>query len=296
LENKIHSIKIMDLSGDYNMVTEEEEQKLKVMQQEVNIVERMSKIKHKIAVMSGKGGVGKSTIAVNLAAAFAKKGYKTGIMDADVHGPNVPKMFNVEGKHLLFDNKGIKPIETSQGIKVMSVGFFLSSLDSPVIWRGPMKTGVIKQFLSEVNWGDLDLLIIDNPPGTGDEPLTILQSVPLDGVVLVTTPQAVVQEDVRKSINLVQNTKIPVIGIIENMSGFICPHCQEEVPIFGKGNGEKMAEKMNVPFLGKLPLNVETSVSSDIGTPVVIKEPESDISVKISKIVDKIESKIIKKT
>jgi ATP-binding protein involved in chromosome partitioning len=278
------------------MVAEEDERKLKVMQQEVNIVKKMSKIKHKIAVMSGKGGVGKSTVAVNLAAAFAKKGYKTGIMDADVHGPNVPKMFNVEGKHLLFTNKGIKPIETNQGIKVMSVGFFLSSLDSPVIWRGPMKTGVIKQFLSEVNWGELDILIIDNPPGTGDEPLTILQTVPLDGVILVTTPQAVVQEDVRKSINLVENSKVPIIGIIENMSGFICPHCQEEVPIFGSGNGETMAKKMNVPFLGKLPLNMETSVASDIGTPIVIKEPKSDISIKISKIVDEIESKIFKKT
>ncbi|MGZ7067583.1 MAG: Mrp/NBP35 family ATP-binding protein [Methanobacterium sp.] len=277
------------------MPTDEEERKLKAMQQEVDIIKRMSKIKHKIAVMSGKGGVGKSTIAVNLAAAFAKKGYKTGIMDVDVHGPNVPKMFNVEGKHLLFGAKGIKPIETKQGIKVMSVGFFLSSLDSPVVWRGPMKTGVIKQFLSEVNWGDLDVLIIDNPPGTGDEPLTVLQSVPLDGVVLVTTPQAVVQEDVRKSINLVENSKVPIIGVIENMSGFICPHCQEEVPIFGSGNGEQMAKKMDVPFLGKLPLNIETAAASDTGTPIVIKEPQSEIAVKISEIVDEIESKIIKK-
>ncbi|MGZ7047715.1 MAG: P-loop NTPase, partial [Methanobacterium sp.] len=174
-------------------------------------------------------------------------------------------------------------------------GFFLSSLDSPVVWRGPMKTGVIKQFLSEVNWGDLDVLIIDNPPGTGDEPLTVLQSVPLDGVVLVTTPQAVVQEDVRKSINLVQNSKVPIIGVIENMSGFICPHCQEEVPIFGSGNGEQMAKKMDVPFLGKLPLNIETAAASDTGTPIVIKEPQSEIAVKISEIVDEIESKIIKK-
>lgn len=276
------------------MVSKEDERKLKAMQQDVNIIKRMSKIKHKIAVMSGKGGVGKSTVSVNLAAAFAKKGYKTGIMDVDVHGPNVPKMFNVEGKHLLFTAKGIQPIETEEGIKIMSVGFFLSSLDSPVVWRGPMKTGVIKQFLSEVNWGDLDVLIIDNPPGTGDEPLTVLQSVPLDGVILVTTPQAVVQEDVRKGINLVLNSKVPIIGIIENMSGFICPHCQEEVPIFGSGNGEEMAKKMDVPFLGKLPLNVETPVSSDTGIPIVIKEPESEISVKISKIVDEIESKIIK--
>lgn len=272
----------------------EEEHKIKLMQQEVDIVRRMSKIKHKIAVMSGKGGVGKSTIAVNLAAAFAKKGYKTGIMDVDVHGPNVPMMFGVEGKHLIYSADGIQPVE-SDGVKIMSVGFFLESLDAPVVWRGPRKTGVIKQFLSEVNWGDLDVLIIDNPPGTGDEPLTILQSVPLDGVVLVTTPQAVVQEDVRKGINLVLESKVPIIGIIENMSGFICPHCHEEVPIFGSGNGEEMAKKMDVHFLGKLPLNIETPASSDTGIPIVIKDPESDIAKKISEIAGYIESRIITK-
>jgi len=272
----------------------EEEHKIKLMQQEVDIVRRMSKIKHKIAVMSGKGGVGKSTIAVNLAAAFAKKGYKTGIMDVDIHGPNVPMMFGVEGKHLIFTSDGIRPVE-AEGVKIMSVGFFLTSLDSPIIWRGPRKTGVIKQLLSEVNWGDLDVLIIDNPPGTGDEPLTILQSVPLDGVVLVTTPQAVVQEDVRKGINLVLDSKVPIIGIIENMSGFICPHCHEEVPIFGSGNSEEMAKKMDVHFLGKLPLNVETPVSSDTGIPIVIKDPESDIAIKISDIANYIESTIFKK-
>lgn len=278
------------------MVSKDEERKKALMQQEIEIIKRMSKIKHKIAVMSGKGGVGKSTIAVNLAAAFAKKGYKTGIMDADVHGPNVPKMFGVEGKHLKYGDEGIIPLETGGGIKVMSVGFLISSQDTPLIWRGPAKTGIIKQFLAEVNWNDLDVLIIDNPPGTGDEPLTILQTIPLDGVVLVTTPQSVVQEDVIKSVNMVKNLKIPIIGIIENMSGFICPQCKNEILIFGKGNGEKMAKEMNVPFLGRLPLDVETSSASDIGTPVVIKEPESEISVRISKIVDKIESKIISKS
>ncbi|MEN4007081.1 MAG: Mrp/NBP35 family ATP-binding protein [Methanobacteriaceae archaeon] len=276
------------------MVSKDEERKKALMRQEIEIIKRMSKIKHKIAVMSGKGGVGKSTIAVNLAAAFSKKGYKTGIMDADVHGPNVPKMFGVEGKHLKYGKEGMIPIETEEGIKVMSVGFFLSSQDIPLIWRGPAKTGLIKQFFAEVDWGDLDVLIIDDPPGTGDEPLTILQTIPLDGVVLVTTPQSVVQEDVIKSVNMVKNLNIPVIGVIENMSGFICPQCKNEILIFGKGNGAKMAEEMNVPFLGGLPLDVETSVASDIGTPIVIKKPESEISVKISKIVDKIESKIIK--
>lgn len=275
------------------MVSEEEERKKALMEQEVEIIKRMSKIKHKIAVMSGKGGVGKSTVSVNLAAAFAKKGYKTGIMDVDVHGPNVPKMFGVEGKNLDYNEEGIIPVETEDSIKVMSVGFFLASQDVPLIWRGPAKTGAIKQFFAEVNWGDLDVLIIDNPPGTGDEPLTVLQTVPLDGVVLVTTPQSVVQEDVTKSVNLVKKLNIPIIGVIENMSGLICPHCENEILVFGKGNGAKMAEEMDIPFLGRLPLNVETPVASDTGTPVVIKEPESEISVRISKIVDEIESKVI---
>jgi Mrp family chromosome partitioning ATPase len=276
------------------MVSKEEEHKKALMEQEIEIIKRMSKIKHKIAVMSGKGGVGKSTIAVNLAAAFAKKGYKTGIMDVDVHGPNVPMMFGVEGKNLKFDPEGIIPIETDEGIKVMSVGFFLSSQDEPLIWRGPAKTGVIKQFFAEVIWGDLDVLIIDNPPGTGDEPLTILQTIPLDGVVIITTPQSVVQEDVRKSVNLVKSLKIPVIGIIENMSGFICPQCKNEILIFGKGNTAEMAERLDVSFLGSLPLDVKTSAASDAGTPIVIKEPESEISSRILKIMDKIESKIMK--
>jgi ATP-binding protein involved in chromosome partitioning len=275
------------------MASKEEEHKKALMQQDIEIIKRMNKIKHKIAVMSGKGGVGKSTVAVNLAAAFAKKGYKTGIMDSDVHGPNVPKMFGVEGKQLKFDKNGIIPIETEDGIKIMSVGFFLSSQDTPVIWRGPAKTGVIRQFLAEVVWDDLDVLIIDNPPGTGDVPLTILQTVPsLDGVVLVTTPQSVVQEDVEKSVNLVKNLNIPIIGIIENMSGFICPHCENEILIFGKDGGAKIAKEMGIPFLGRLPLDVKTANASDVGTPIVIEEPESEISVKISEIVDKIESKI----
>lgn len=276
------------------MDTKEEEHKKALMQQEIDIVKRMSQIKHKIAVMSGKGGVGKSTVAVNLAAAFAKKGYKTGIMDADLHGPNVPKMLNLEGTALKSRPEGLVPVETEDGLKVMSVGFFMHSQDVPLIWRGPAKTGVLKQFIADVIWGDLDVLIIDDPPGTGDEPLTVLQNIPLDGVLLVTTPQSVVQEDVVKSINMVKDLKIKVIGIIENMSGFICPECKKEIQIFGKGNGEQMAKKLNVPFLGKLPLDVKTSSASDMGTPIVTKEPESEISVRIMEIVDKIEAEIIK--
>jgi Mrp family chromosome partitioning ATPase len=278
------------------MTEKEDHEKIARMQQDVEIIKRMNKIKYKIAVMSGKGGVGKSTISVNIAATFAKKGYKTGIIDADIHGPNVPKMFGVEGKDLKFDKKGIIPIESIQGIKIMSIGFLLTSQDDPIIWRGPAQTGAIKQFLSEISWGDLDVLIIDNPPGTGDIPLTVLQTIPsLDGVIIVSTPQSVVQEDVVKSINLVKNLNIPIIGIIENMSGFICPECKNEIFIFGKDGGAKIAEEMGIPFLGKLPLNIETAASSDIGTPIVIKEPESEISRRISDIVKKIEDSTLKK-
>jgi ATP-binding protein involved in chromosome partitioning len=278
------------------MTEKENQEKIARMQQDIEIVKRMDKIKHKIAVMSGKGGVGKSTVSVNIAAAFAKKGYKTGILDADIHGPNVPKMFGVEGKTLTFDKEGIIPIETKNGIKIMSIGFLLSSQDAPVIWRGPAQTGAIKQFLAEISWGDLDVLIIDNPPGTGDIPLTILQILPsLDGVVIVTTPQSVVQEDVEKNINLVKSLNVPIIGIIENMSGFICPHCKNEIFIFGKDGGAKLAEEMDIPFLGKLPLDIETPSASDIGTPIVNKEPESEISKKISEIVNKIEKTMLKK-
>ncbi len=273
----------------------DEERKKALMQEEIDIIKRMSKIKHKIAVMSGKGGVGKSTVAVNLAASFAKKGYKTGIMDVDLHGPNVPKMFGVEGTALGFGRGGIVPVTTTDGVKVMSVGFFLHSQEVPLVWRGPAKTGVIKQFLAEVEWDDLDVLIIDNPPGTGDEPLTVLQSIPsLDGVVIVTTPQAVVQEDVIKNVNMVKGLKIPILGIVENMSGFICPECKTQINIFGKEGGAKLAKRLDVPFLGDLPLDMETASSSDIGTPIVIKEPDSEISVRILKMVEIIESEIIK--
>lgn len=276
------------------MDTKEEEHKKAMMQQEIDIVKKMSQIKHKIAVMSGKGGVGKSTVAVNLAAAFAKKGYKTGIMDADLHGPNVPKMLNLEGTPLKSRPEGIVPVETEDGLKVMSVGFFLHSQDVPLIWRGPAKTNVLKQFLAGVLWGDLDVLIIDDPPGTGDEPLTVLQNIPLDGVVLVTTPQSVVQEDVVKSINMVKDLNIKVIGIIENMSGFICPECKKEIDIFGKGNGEQVAKRLDVPFLGKLPLTSEAAEASDKGTPIVNKDPGSEISTRILKIVGRIEKEFIK--
>lgn len=276
-------------------ITEEEEKKL-LMQQEIDIVKRMSNINHKIAVMSGKGGVGKSTIAVNLAMSFALKGYHTGLMDVDLHGPDVPHMLGVEDAVLKSSPLGLLPVKVRENLEVISIEFMLPSKGSPIIWRGPKKTGAIRQFLSDVSWGKLDILVIDNPPGTGDEPLTVLQSIrPLDGVVMVTTPQAVAGEDVRKCVNMVKGLNIPVIGIIENMSGFKCPHCGEVINIFGEGEGHILAEELDIPFLGGLPLDIEVREKSDQGKPFILSNPESEISKKFLEIFANIENKICKK-
>lgn len=275
-------------------ISEEEHKKL-LMQQEITIVKRMGNINHKIAVMSGKGGVGKSTVAVNLAVAFALKDYKTGLMDVDLHGPDIPHMLGVEKAVLDQSPEGILPLEVRENLEVLSIEFMLPSKGSPIIWRGPQKTGAIRQFLSDVIWGKLDVLVIDNPPGTGDEPLTVLQSVnQLDGVVMVTTPQAVAGEDVRKCVNMVKKLNIPIIGIIENMSGFTCPHCKQEIDIFGKGKGKELAEELNVPYLGSLPLETDVRENSDHGKPFLLQDSESEISKKFLEIFSKIENKIQK--
>lgn len=273
----------------------EEEQKKRLMQQEIAIVKRMSNIKHKFAVMSGKGGVGKSTIAVNLAVAFALKDYKTGLMDVDLHGPDIPHMLGVENSILDQSPLGILPLKVRENLNVLSIEFMLPSKGSPIIWRGPQKTGAIRQFLSDVAWGKLDILVIDNPPGTGDEPLTVLQSISqLDGVIMVTTPQAVAGEDVRKCVNMVKKLKIPIIGIIENMSGFTCPHCKQEIDIFGKGEGKELAEELEIPYLGSLPLDTKVRKDSDQGKPFLLQDSNSEMSKKFMEIVSKIENKIKK--
>ncbi|MGC9516504.1 MAG: Mrp/NBP35 family ATP-binding protein [Methanomicrobiales archaeon] len=270
--------------------SEDLKQKLALMEQDIKISKTMGNIKHKIAVMSGKGGVGKSTIAVNLALAFANKGYKTGILDADLHGPNVPNMLGIKESFLKFDEDGIVPIKSDDGLEVISTKFLLPDEDSPIIWRGPKKTGAIRQFLSDVNWGDLDVLIIDNPPGTGDEPLTILQSIQsLDGVIIVTTPQSVALDDVRKCINMLKHLNINVIGLLENMSGFVCPHCNKKFSIFGENKGEKIAEKMDIPFLGSLAVDLSVSKSIDNEVPVLKQDPDSEFSKGFIKIFSKIE-------
>lgn len=216
---------------------------------------RLDRIRRKIIVMSGKGGVGKSTVAVNLAMSAMLSGQRVGLLDVDLHGPSVPTMLGLVGCRLEGGEDGMLPIEVG-GLKVLSVGFLLQHRDDPVIWRGPMKMGVIRQFLEDVDWGDLDLLVIDVPPGTGDEPLSVCQLIPdLEGAVIVTTPQKVAAADVRKSINFCKELGVRVLGVIENMSGFACPKCGEVTPILRAHGGRVMAEEMGVPFLGSIPID-----------------------------------------
>jgi ATP-binding protein involved in chromosome partitioning len=243
--------------------------------QKVN--ERIMKITHKVLVLSGKGGVGKSTVAVNLAVALAAAGKRVGLLDVDVHGPSVPKLLGVDGMPLHGGKDTIYPFAVGENLKVMSIGFLLRSADDAVIWRGPMKFNVIKQFLSDVEWGELDYLIVDSPPGTGDEPLSVVQLIQnADGAVIVTTPQDVAVIDVRKCINFCRQVSLPVIGVIENMSGFICPKCGERTDIFKSGGGEHMAMDMGVPFLGRVPVDPAIVSASDEGKPYLVSFPNTE--------------------
>lgn len=254
----------------------EDAQKLAIMEQDVRISRAMSTIKHKIVVMSGKGGVGKSTVTVKLAEEFTRNGYRVCVLDADVHGPDIPKMMSVREPEITLTGNLINPIPTPVGATVMSIEFFLPSEDTPVIWRGPKKTGAIRQLLSDVNWEGIDVLIVDNPPGTGDEPLTVLQSIPaIDGVIIVTTAQEVSVHDVEKCINMVNQLKIPIMGIIENMSYLQCPECGKRIALFGKDGGKYLADKFDLQFLGEIPfekgisVDNESSASSYISTGMV---------------------------
>lgn len=235
---------------------------------QVLLQERLGRISHKILVLSGKGGVGKSTVAVNLAVTLAQAGRRVGLLDVDIHGPSVPKMLKLEEAGVEVVSEGVlKPVDAA-GLKVMSIGFLLRHRDDAVIWRGPMKMGAIKQFLKDVEWGDLDYLVIDSPPGTGDEPLSVCQLVEdADGAVIVTTPQEVATADVRRSINFCRQLSMPVLGVIENMSGFVCPGCGTVTDIFKTGGGERLAAQMHVPFLGRIPIDPTVGAACDDGTP-----------------------------
>jgi ATP-binding protein involved in chromosome partitioning len=239
-----------------------------------------------ILVLSGKGGVGKSTVAANLAISLALQGYSTGLLDTDFHGPSIPKLLGMEGINLTSsDGKKLDPAELGS-LKVISVDFMLPNRTDPVIWRGPMKMNVIKQLFEDVNWGELDYMVIDCPPGTGDEPLSVVQLIPEpSGAVIVTTPQEVSLSDVRRSIQFCHALKLPVLGVIENMSGFVCPHCGERTELFGSGGGEEMAAEMGVPFLGRIPLEPEIVTSGDSGKPFVYHNGHSKFAKDFESIV-----------
>ncbi len=248
-------------------------------QEKIDVGKNLEKVKHKIVVLSGKGGVGKSTISSNLALYLSKKGYKTGILDSDIHGPSIPKIMGLEDERGVMKNNLIQPIKTSEGLKIMSMGYLLPDKDSPVIWRGPMKMGAIRQLLGQVDWGELDYLIIDLPPGTGDEPLSIAQLLPdVDGVIIVTTPQDVALVSVRKSINFVRKLNLNVIGIVENMSGFTCPHCGKKVDIFKTGGGKKASEDFKIPYLGSIPLDPDIVEIGDSKEKIDIKNKSTEKS------------------
>ena len=301
------------------------EQQRQMMEQEIRLVRNLGKIKHKLVVMSGKGGVGKSTVAANLAETLQKLGYKTGILDADIHGPNIPKMLGVEmleeefnqyqfdtfknmveegiiDKNLSKDEQekyieekkaeyqhSMFPVVSPSGLKVMSMAFLIDSIDRPIIWRGPQKTGAIKQLISDAYWGELDYLIIDNPPGTGDEPLTVLQTIPdADAVIMVTTPNVVSQEDVLKCVKMVELMNIDRIGLIENMAYYMCPHCGEKLNIFGEGNGKAFAEEMEITYLGDLPIEEKVSDSPNKDATISVLDPSDEVSKRFKEIVEDI--------
>nr|WP_295160051.1 Mrp/NBP35 family ATP-binding protein [uncultured Methanobrevibacter sp.] len=303
------------------------EQQRQMIEQEIRLAKNLGQIKHKIVVMSGKGGVGKSTVAANIAETLQKLGFKTGILDADIHGPNIPKMLglelygeafqenqfeqfkaiteaglasqdfkNDEEKLEFIESKkqeyshSMFPVVAPSGLKVMSMAFLLDSIDTPIIWRGPQKTGAIKQLISDCHWGNLDYLIIDNPPGTGDEPLTVLQTIPdADAVIMVTTPNVVSQEDVLKCVKMVQQMGIQKVGLIENMAYYICPHCDEKLHIFGKGNGEAFADEMEITYLGDLPIEEKVSDSPNKDGVISTIEPDDEVSKRFVEIVGEIQ-------
>jgi ATP-binding protein involved in chromosome partitioning len=270
-----------------------EERRKQLLEQEKKLRARMSKIRHKIGVISGKGGVGKSTITVNLAVAFAAHGHANmvGILDADIHGPSVPKMIGLAGQKLQAGPAGVFPILGPMAIKVVSIDFLLPDENAPVIWRGPLKMTAIRQFLSDIDWGDLDILFIDLPPGTGDEPLSVAQLLPeIDGVIIVTIPSVVSQIVVKKAVTFARRLGMPIVGVIENMSGFVCPNCKAKVDIFQSGGGKTIARELDIPFLGSIPIDQKISEDSDKGLPFIIEQADSPASKAFMEIVRKVEA------
>jgi ATP-binding protein involved in chromosome partitioning len=262
--------------------------------QDQMIESSLSRIKYKLIVMSGKGGVGKSSIAANIAVGLSKKGYKTGLMDVDLHGPSIAGIMGVEGLLEITPDKFAIP-KLVNGLKVVSMQSLLNKedRDKAVIWRGPAKTGVIRQFIGDVQWGELDYLIIDSPPGTGDEPLSVAQSVPDAQAIIVTTPQDVALSDVRKSINFCKIVNLKIFGLLENMGPFVCPCCGKTIELFRCGGGERTASQMAIPFLGTIPFDSSVVKACDMGTPMLGRETEGDFSKFLGKVIDLIEKRLV---
>jgi Mrp family chromosome partitioning ATPase len=247
----------------------------------------LTRIKQKFIIMSGKGGVGKTSVSVNLAIALAGMGHQVGLLDVDLHGPDIPHMLGISGMLKADDTQKMVPIAYSDHLKIISMESLMPNRDEAVIWRGPVKHGAIRQFIGDVSWGDLDYLIIDCPPGTGDEPLTVAQLIPDAKAVIVTTPQEVALADIRKSISFCKNVRMEIFGIIENMSGFTCPHCHKVVDLFGEGGGEKTAQNYDIPFLGKIAFDPEMVRCSDNGMAFQQQFTQSPITAAFKKIAEK---------
>lgn len=254
--------------------------------EDLKLKKTLGRIRHKLVVLSGKGGVGKSTVAANIAVALSLAGKQVGLLDVDVHGPSIPRLLSLTDAKPHIEKEFIEPVPWSRNLWVMSLGFLLESRDDAVIWRGPMKLGLIRQFLRDVTWGELDYLVVDCPPGTGDEPLAALQTLGPEALaVIVTTPQALSLDDVRRSVTFCRQVGNPVLGIVENMSGFACPSCKAVHNIFGAGGGELLARETGVPFLGRIPIDIEVARSADLGYPILKVAAEGATGQALQKII-----------
>jgi len=250
----------------------------------------LARIGRKILVMSGKGGVGKSTVAAYIALLLSSKGYKVGLLDVDLHGPSIPRLLNVQGTLEMSEKNVVRPYRSSDNLGIVSIEMLIGDKDAAVIWRGPLKIGAIRQFISDIEWGDLDFLIVDSPPGTGDEPLTVAQTIPTAEALILTTPQEISLADVRKSINFCHQVNMKILGVVENMSGFVCPDCGKKLNIFGSGGGTKMSAQMDVPFLGEIPIEPEMVKMGDSGR---LNDLVDKTELEINKAYDQILKKII---
>jgi Mrp family chromosome partitioning ATPase len=259
-----------------------------VTEEDKKVSRMLAKVKNRLLVFSGKGGVGKSTVAANLALALSQQGLQVGLLDVDIHGPNLAKMLGAEARRVEADENHLLPVKITENLKLISMAFFLESSDSPVIWRGPMKMKAIQQFLGDVEWGELDWLICDSPPGTGDEPLSVAQLIPATAAVIVTTPQEVSLLDSRKAVAFARKLNLNIAGIVENMSGLLCPHCGKKIDLFKQGGGERIARELDVPFLGRIPIEPHIVESGDSGRPFMLSQAGSEAAVAFRGIVEKI--------